>query len=125
MQTKTKPRAKKTNQGNSAGRELMQGVREAFRAASTGDYSTLTVREVEISDPGAYGPREVRRLRESLGVSQTLFAQLIGVSPRLVAHWEYGIRTPAPLARRLLDKIKENPPGYMKTLIKRREVAVA
>jgi len=68
MKFKTEPKAKKTTRGNAAGRELMNGVREAFRAANTGDYSTLTVREVEISDPGAYGPREVKSLRESLGV---------------------------------------------------------
>jgi putative transcriptional regulator len=123
--TKTKLKAKRTTHGNAAGRELMEGVREALRAASTGDFSTLTVREVEISDPGAYGTSEVRSLRESLGVSQTLFAQLVGVSPRLVAHWEYGIRSPAPVARRLLDRIKQDPDGYMKSLIKRRKVAAA
>lgn len=126
MQTKarTKP-AKKATKGNAAGRELMEAVREAFRAASTGDYSTLTVREIEIPGPGAYGPAEVKALRRSLGVSQALFAQVIGVSPRLVAHWEYGIRKPAPLARRLLDMIKENPARYLTMLVKRREVKVA
>lgn len=125
MRSTTHPTAKKASRGNHAARELMAGVREAFRAASTGDYSTLTVGEVEISGPSAYAPGEISALRRTLGVSQALFARLVGVSPRLVAHWEYGIRTPAPLARRLLDKIKEDPDGYMKSLIKRREVAVA
>ena len=41
---------KKYNSRQLGGREL-RGRREFAAAASTGDYPTLTVREVEISDP--------------------------------------------------------------------------
>lgn len=106
--------------GTRAGRELIAGLREALRAAQTGDYSKMIVREVEIADPREYGPAEVKALRAKLGVTQGIFARLMGVSPELVAHWEYDIRTPAPLARRLMDKINEDPAQYLATILKRR-----
>lgn len=33
---------------NKAGRELLEAVREAHRAVTTGDFSGITIREVEI-----------------------------------------------------------------------------
>jgi putative transcriptional regulator len=105
---------------NRAGRELLQAVREAHRAVTTGDYSGITIRHVQIPDPGEWGPRQVRALRGQLGVSQRVFAELLGISKELAAHWEYGVRKPARLACRLLDKINEDPAGYMKSLIIRK-----
>ena len=34
----------------------------------------------------------------------------------------YGIRHPSPLARRLLDRIKDDPAAYLSALMKRRVV---
>lgn len=108
--------------GTPAGRELIAGLQQALHAAQTGDYTKTVVRELEIPDPGTYGPAEVKALRRKLGVTQGIFARLMGVSPNLIAHWEYGIRTPAPLARRLMDKINEDPAAYMARIVKRRTV---
>lgn len=113
---------KRPVKGTAAGRELIAGLREALRAAQTGDYSNLIVREVEIADPREYGPANVKALRAKLGVTQGIFARLMGVSPELVAHWEYNIRKPAPLACRLMDKIDENPALYLSSLVRRRKV---
>jgi putative transcriptional regulator len=92
-------------------------MRQAAHAATTGDYSTLTMREVEIPEPTEYSASDVKTLRERLEFSQNIFAQLVGVSHELVSHWEYGIRKPAPLARRLLDKINEDPSAYLTSLV--------
>jgi DNA-binding transcriptional regulator YiaG len=107
---------------NAAGRELMEAVRQAHRAVTTGDLSGITIREVEIPGPGDYGPKEVKALRTTLGVSHRVFAELMGVSRELVCQWEYGTRHPAPLARRLLDKINEDPAAYFTSLVRRRAV---
>jgi DNA-binding transcriptional regulator YiaG len=107
------------------GRGLIAGLREALRAVQSGDYSNLIVRELEIADPREYGPADIKALRAKLGVTQGIFARLVGVSADLVAHWEHGIRTPAPLARRLLDKINENPAIYLSSVVKRRQVTSA
>ena len=102
------------------GEKILAGLRELHDAIVGGDTSKLTVHAVEIPDPTAYGPKQVKALRQSLGVSQAVFAQLLAVSPELVAHWEYGIRKPAPIACRLLDRIRENPGGYLASLIRRK-----
>ena len=121
--TQTKMSKRNAAKGTAAGRELIAAMREAVHAATTGDTSRLTIREVEIPDPSEYRPKDVKRLRDSMGVSQAIFARLMGVSPDLVAHWEYGIRRPAPLARRLMDKASEDPAAFTAGLLKRRRIA--
>ncbi len=115
--TKIKSKQQKMS---AAGMKILTGLKQLQTALENGDFSKVTVRTVEITEPGKYGAREVRALRESMGVSQGIFAALVGVSSVLVAHWEHGIRTPAPLACRLFDKIKENPGGYLASLMQRR-----
>jgi len=69
----------------------------------------FTVRTVQIQEPSKYSANAIRRLRERLELSQTLFAKLIGVSASLIRAWELGAREPSPLARRLLDQVDANP----------------
>lgn len=120
MTRQTKNRGRRPAKTNRAGRELLEAVREAHRAVTTGDFSAITIRDVEIPGPGEWGPHRVRALRERLGVSHRVFAELLGISKVLAAHWEYGARKPARLACRLLDKISEDPEGYMSSLITRK-----
>jgi putative transcriptional regulator len=51
-------------------------------------------------------------------MSQPAFAALVGVSAILVQSWERGVRTPATVARRVLDMIAEDP-GYVAKLATR------
>ena len=53
--------------------------------------------------------RDVRQVREGLGVSQHSFARLIGVSVNTVQNWEQGRRTPTGPARVLLYIAEHNP----------------
>jgi DNA-binding transcriptional regulator YiaG len=46
--------------------------------------------------PSAYDAAAVRATRDRLGVSQAIFAHLLGVSAVLVRAWEQGHCTPAP-----------------------------
>ncbi len=70
-------------------------------------YTVRTVRAVP--EPGEYHPADVRSTRELVGVSQPVFARMLGVSAALVRSWECGQRKPAPIARRLLDLMRANP----------------
>ena len=72
--------------------------------------SKYTVRRVAMpTPPGVYAPRDIRAARDLVAVSQSIFAQLLGVSTILVQAWEQGHRKPAPWARRLLDEVKRDP----------------
>jgi len=51
-----------------------------------------------------------------VGVSQSVFAKMLGVSAALVRSWECGQRKPAPIARRLLDQVRANPSAWRKII---------
>ncbi len=79
----------------------------------------LTMKTVEIPDPPRFSAAAVNQLRDRLGLSQGLFAKLLGVSRKLVEAWEAGTRTPSPMACRLLEAIARKPSLY----VRRRRVA--
>lgn len=94
------------------GREIVASLAEAVEVERAGIpiESRFTVRTVEVPDqPGAYDARGVRETRDRIGVSQAIFACLLGVSSTLVRAWEQKQRAPALWARRLLDEINRDP----------------
>jgi DNA-binding transcriptional regulator YiaG len=97
---------------------IRAGMREieAMIASGKRPEELFTVRTVEIPDPGDFVASDVRKLRASMGVSQAVFAQMIGVSRILVQKWEGGEKIPSPLARRLLDTIKADPSRWISTI---------
>jgi putative transcriptional regulator len=112
MPAKTKSRAPRVAD------EIMAGMRELERMMDEGKSpeELFTVRTVEVPEPRVYRANQVRGLRGSLGVSQAVFARLLGVSVVLVKSWESGAREPSCMARRLLDTIKADPPRWLATL---------
>jgi putative transcriptional regulator len=92
--------------------ELRDGVR--------GQPGKLTMKTVEIPDPPHFDANAVHQLRDRLGLSQSVFAKLLGISAKLVEAWELGTRTPSPMARRLLEAIARKPSAYVR---RRRSVA--
>ncbi len=79
-------------------------------AAGTLIESKYTVRQVRvIPKPTLYPPARVRAVRELIGASQEVFAQLLAVSPMTIRSWEQGSRQPSPIARRFLDEIAMAP----------------
>lgn len=76
------------------------------------------VDHIEIPDPPAFKAADVKRLRARLAMTQRLFAKLIGVSSELVEHWEQGIRSPRPIACRLLNEIARDPTAFLQRLPK-------
>ncbi|HZK81587.1 MAG TPA: helix-turn-helix domain-containing protein [Humisphaera sp.] len=117
---RTKKKAGPAPRKNStaAGRSLLTALKQAHYALATGDRAGLTVRQVEIPDPPAFDAAAVRALRDELRVSVAVFAKLLGVTPGQVEHWEQSRRTPAPLACRLLERIRNDPAGYLASLVR-------
>src|SRR5450759_4057022 len=75
------------------GLEILVGIREIKR----GDHGRI------INVPS------VAAVRESTGLSQSQFAQLLGVSVRTLQEWEQGRRAPSGAARTLLRIAVKNP----------------
>lgn len=72
-----------------------------------------TLRRVEVEEAPRYGPARIRELRKGLGVSQPVFAGLLGVRPVTVKSWEQGQKEPNGSARRLLQVLELHPSAVM------------
>ncbi|MBI2994020.1 MAG: helix-turn-helix domain-containing protein [Gammaproteobacteria bacterium] len=75
------------------GLEILEGLREIKR----GEHGRV------ITIPS------VTSIRERTGLSQSRFAQLLGVSVRTLQEWEQGRRAPSGAARTLLLIAQKNP----------------
>ena len=63
-----------------------------------------------------FRPVDIRAIRERLGLSQSEFALMIGVSVSTLQNWEQGRRTPEGPARALLKVVEENPEAVLEAL---------
>lgn len=80
--------------------ELVASVREAGK---------IKRGELAPSRRFHFKPAAVRDIRSSLGLSQSEFAQLIGVSVATLQNWEQGRRQPEGPARALLKVAATHP----------------
>ncbi|MFT4562619.1 MAG: putative transcriptional regulator [Gammaproteobacteria bacterium] len=59
----------------------------------------------------------ISEIREGVGLSQSEFAKLLGVSVRTLQEWEQGRRTPSGPARTLLAIAHKNPRALLEVAI--------
>jgi len=59
---------------------------------------------------------DAKAVREQLGLSQSQFASLIGISPRTLQNWEQGHRRPEGTARALLRVAECHPTAVLEAL---------
>lgn len=100
------------------GRQVVESLTELVGALRKGDklHERFTMRTVELDlEPRAFGPAEIRALRDRLMASQGVFARLLAVSVRTVQAWETGT-APSPMARRLLETIEHDPGKWLEAL---------
>lgn len=87
--------------------ELLQSVKEAA-AIERGDAKPF--RRFEVSTAN-----DVVRVRHKLGISQTKFARLLGISEDTLQNWEQGRRKPAGPAKVLLKIAAKHPEVVLET----------
>lgn len=63
---------------------------------------------IEIEPLGEYSASDVREIRRSTGLTQSLFAKWLGVSTRTVEAWEAGRNKPSGPSNRLLGLLQSN-----------------
>lgn len=55
--------------------------------------------------------KDVRALRESLGLTQEKFARLLNVTTTSINRWENGVAKPSPMAMEKIEAVKEKEKG--------------
>lgn len=87
--------------------ETVQDLMDAGLPGSFTDRELKTlgikIPEVEVS------AEEIRKIRESIHLSQAVFAKLLNVSASSVKQWEQGKRTPTGSTKILLELLKKEP----------------
>ena len=64
---------------------------------------------ISISPVPEFAPADVKALRQKLGLSQTMLAEIVGVHKRAVEAWEIGRKNPNGSARRLMKLLEVDP----------------
>ncbi len=81
------------------GQELLEGI----EAIKKGEGKRVTVNL----------PSDVKTIRNKIGLSQSAFAGLLGVSVRTLQEWEQGRRTPKGPAQALLRVADRHPEALL------------
>lgn len=86
---------------------IIQGLNEAVDyengniKAKVVTLSVAPLPDIESSD--------IKNIRQSLDMTQVIFAAVMGVSVKTVEAWESGTNTPSGTARRMLSLLKSDP----------------
>ena len=92
---KHRPVRKRNAAARAIGNAVLTDLKEFAEALEAGIAleSKYTIRQIEVPDsPAEYTARAIRATRDKIGVSQSVFAHLLGVSTILVQAWEQGNR---------------------------------
>lgn len=94
---------------------LLQGLREVHDIVR-GDLEPArrvrrmkTSRETVVTPPRKYEGEGIQRIRERMGLSQSVFAQVLNASPDTVKAWEQNKRQPDGIALALLEVAEQHP----------------
>lgn len=86
---------------------IMQGLNEAVEHQK-GTKKAKAIR-LSIKPIHRFEAQEIKAIRNETGLSQVMFAGLLGVSPKTVEAWESGRNQPEGSSCRLLEVVREDP----------------
>lgn len=99
----------KKNKEVSLGSDLISSLREMIEFEK-GEKRLRTTEAYIASPPPKWSKSAISKLRKDvIGVSQPVFASVLGVRPQTVKAWEQGLNEPSDMAKRLLEIIATNP----------------
>ena len=93
--------------GNSVYESIMTGLNEALDDAQS-EKPILKRHKVIVEPVKVFEADEVKKIRNSTGMSQKVFASYMGVSDKTVEAWEAGTNHPSGAASRLLSMIEKD-----------------
>ena len=92
----------------SAYSSIIKGLQEAIEYEK-GNLKGVKRHVVTVKPLTVYKAREIKKIRTNLELSQSAFANIIGVSKKAVEAWEAGINIPQGPAQRMLELLDKEP----------------
>ena len=91
--------------------ELFDGIVRGLQEALDYNQGKIKARvdKISIQPPPVFEADEIKKIRNELGMTQFIFAGVIGVSPKTIEAWESGRNTPEGPARRILGMVQADP----------------
>jgi len=106
-----------TRKRRTFGEQLIASAEEAVRIRrgelEPGSITRYTANTAEVGAPPQYGPDRIRGIRNSMEMSQALFAAALNVSPETIRAWEQGKRTPDGATLRLLELAEDHAEVFL------------
>ena len=102
------------------GAQFVAGMKDVLATAKAGGLRAVrakyTLRTAALApfELPAITRHDVVAARDALGVSQPVFAKILGVSAQSVKAWEQGTKPPSGIARRLIGEICATPEHWRK-----------
>ena len=87
---------------------IHSNVSGMVRAGTVGKATMRHFDATCLTAPNAFGPADIRSLRERHHVSQPVFARYLNTSESTVEKWEAGTKKPSGLALKLLTVVEKH-----------------
>ena len=91
------------------GNEIIEGLNEIITLERGRKASKLNKDSVSILAMDEFKPDDIKSMRHKFEMSLSIFAKMLGVSPKTVEAWESGFRKPTGAYARLLQIITHDP----------------
>jgi putative transcriptional regulator len=89
--------------------EAIHSSASALRKVGAIDKATMRSFDVScLASPPPLKPEQIKKLRQSLRVSQPVFARYLNTSESTIEKWETGAKQPSGLALKLLSVVKKH-----------------
>ena len=92
---------------------LKKSMDEGLRIAKGEKLNHSRIAEFIVREPKGFTAVQIRKLRQKIGLSQPVFAGILGVTVNAMRNWEQGRNIPSMMARRFLEIIQDDPQGFL------------
>jgi putative transcriptional regulator len=103
--------------------EMYEGIMEGLNdiiAYQEGEEGRARKSVVKILPLKEYTNNDIKELRNSRGMTQSVFAELVGVTPKAVEAWESGTNKPNGSAIRLFQLLEDDNNKILEHMLIRR-----
>ena len=93
----------------SFGENIIEGLDDAVAYKKGSKVRARLYKSAKVKPLPQYNAKKIKWIRNQVGVSQAVFAKILGVSVKTIEAWEAGTRVPLGIALRFLSVIEINP----------------